>query len=462
MTTILIKNARYVLISPPFNILEKGAVLIENDLIKEVGPTTELEKKVQADTVIDASDKIVMPGLIDSHTHIGECHMFTLFGFLDSPLMGIGDALSRVVWPAWAWIPEEAAYDLEMLGFLNLLKTGTTTCSDAYMWIDEAGRAAVDSGLRVEMAPTLITSLHLKDSKGPEDDLARTEAGIQKWHGAANGRITYRVHPSATYNCHEWFLKECAELARKYDVGLGTHLAEGVDEAEKARAVWPQGEVRRAYELGLMGPKSLFFHSCILDDEEIALYAETQSSVSHCPLTNAMLGNVARVPALLQSGVNVGLGTDMPTNDLFNVIRMVSQIHAIMPREFRGLLPWAPYEMATVGSARALNLEDKIGTLDPGKKADIITLDLSHNTRLFPLTPQVLLTFITVNGSGGDVADVIVDGKLLMQDHELLHLDEDRIMACAQEWSDEFLAYYLARVEAGEPLVEQVHEEFQP
>jgi 5-methylthioadenosine/S-adenosylhomocysteine deaminase len=461
MHTIWIKNARYVIASLPFNIIENGDIFIEGNRIKAVGSLTEMDER-SAEVVIDASHKIVMPGLVDAHTHVGECHMFTLFGFLTSALTGIGDALERIVWPAWAWIPEEAAYDLEMLGFLNLLKTGTTACSDAYMWPDEAGRAAVDSGLRVELAPTLVTSLRLRDSKGPEDDVQRIETAIQKWHGTADGRITFRVHPSATYNCHEWFLRECAALANHYDVGIATHLAESADEAARARQVWPEGEVRRANNLGLMGPKSLFFHSCVLDDDEVALYADTGSSAAHCPLTNSMLGNVAHVPKLLAAGVNVGLGTDMPTNDLFNVIRTASQQHTIMPREPRGLLPWSPLEMATVGGARALNLQDEIGTLEPGRKADIIMLDLEGNTRLFPLTPQVLTTFLTVSGSGTDVSDVIVDGELLIRDKKLLHLNEEVILERAQYWTREFLRYYLGKVERGEPLVEHIHDEFQP
>ncbi|HML21942.1 MAG TPA: amidohydrolase family protein [Aggregatilinea sp.] len=463
MKTMLIKNARFIVQSLPFNILENGAIYIEDSHIQAVGPTADLAHyEPMADVVIDASDKLVMPGLVDAHNHVGECHMFTLFGFLASPLTGIGDALDRVVWPAWCWIPEEAAYDLEMLGFMHLLKSGTTTVQDCFMWPDEAGRAAVDSGLRVENSPTLVTSLRLKDSKGPEDDLARTEAAIQKWHGAANGRVTYRVHASATYNCHEWFLKECAALANRYDVGFATHLAESVDESKRARSVWPEGEVRRAYDLGLMGPKSLFFHSCVLNDEEMALYAETGSSAAHCPPTNSMLGNVAYVPKMMAMGVNVGLGTDMPTHDMFKAMLSVSQQHAIMPREMRGLMPWTPLEMATVNGARALNLQDEIGTLEPGKKADIITIDLSRNTRLFPLIPQVLSTFITVNGTGADVADVIVDGDLLMRDQQLVHLDEQAIMARAQGWADEFLAYYMDMVERGEPLIPYIHDEFQP
>jgi 5-methylthioadenosine/S-adenosylhomocysteine deaminase len=461
MNTILIKNARYLIASLPFNILEDGAVYIEGNRILDVGNSADLTQRYTADTVIDARDKIVMPGLVDAHNHVGECHMFTLFGFLDSPLTGIADALDRIVWPAWCWIPQEAAYDLEMAGLLNLLKCGTTTVQDCYMWPDEAGRAAVDSGLRVENSPTLVTSLRLRDSRGPEDDLQRTEDAIRRWHGAADGRITYRIHPSATYNCHEWFLRECVALADRYDVGIATHLAESEDESRRARAVWPQGEVRRAYDLGLMGSKSLFFHSCILNDEEIALYAKTGSSAAHCPPTNSMLGNVARVPKMLAEGVNVGLGTDMPTHDMFNVMRSVSQQHNIMPREPRGLMPWAPLEMATVGGARALNLQADIGTLEPGKKADIITLDLANNTRLFPLTAQVLITFITVNGVSSDVADVIVDGNLLMRDRQVLHLDEQAILERALRWTGEFLRYYQDRVERGEPLIEHIHDEFQ-
>jgi cytosine/adenosine deaminase-related metal-dependent hydrolase len=147
---------------------------------------------------------------------------------------------------------------------------------------------------------------------------------------------------------------------------------------------------------------------------------------------------------------------------MFSVMRTVSQQHAIMPRERRGLPPWAPFEMCTRGGARALNLQGDIGALEPGKKADLIMLDLNGNTRLFPLIPQVLLTFITVNGSPSDVSDVMVDGNFLMRDRRVLHLDERAIMERAQMWTDRFLEYYHQKVAAGEPLIEWLHEEFQP
>jgi 5-methylthioadenosine/S-adenosylhomocysteine deaminase len=175
-----------------------------------------------------------------------------------------------------------------------------------------------------------------------------------------------------------------------------------------------------------------------------------------------MLGNVARVPKMLMEGVNVGIGTDMPIHDMFNVMRTVSQQHNIMPREIRGLTPWAPLEMATIGGARALNWQGEVGTLENGMKADIITLDLTCNTHMLPITREVLITYIIVNGSSRDVADVIVNGTPLMLDSKALHLDEDKIIERAEYWTKEFLAYYLDKREKGEALIPKVHEEFQP
>lgn len=458
MKKTLVKGARYLVSSTPFGILENASMVIEDDRIAAVGPAADLDALGPFDEIVDAAGKIVMPGLVDAHNHVGEAHMFVGFGFLQEPLRGIADALEKVVWPAFVWMDEEKTYDMEMFGLLNLLKSGTTTVSDAFMFPDASARAAIDSGLRVEVSPTLITSLELPDQLDPETTLRNTEEAIRKWHGAADGRITYRVHASATYNCHEWFLRECMALAKKYDVGFCTHVAESVDEKEKANARWPQGEIRRLYDMGLMGPKSLFFHCCVLDEEEIALFAKTDTKVAHNPLTNCMLGNCAWVPKLLMEGVTVGLGTDMPIATMFNVMRCVSQIHSVMPRDPRGLMPWTPLELATAGSARALNMEDSIGTLEPGKKADWISLDLRGNTRLFPLTPAVLTTIVTAGASGCDLCDVMVDGKMLMQERTVLGLDQAAIIEKAARITEEYVADFAGKAES--TRIRTLHEEF--
>jgi cytosine/adenosine deaminase-related metal-dependent hydrolase len=164
---------------------------------------------------------------------------------------------------------------------------------------------------------------------------------------------------------------------------------------------------------------------------------------------------------MLKQGVKVGLGTDMPTHNLFNVMLSVSQQHAIMPRELRGVMPWTPFELATLGSARALRWEEKIGTLEPGKRADVVTIDLTHNTDLFPLNVGTLLLFLAVNGPGTEVADAMVDGRFLRRDGKFTLVDEDELMERAQYWCDKFSADYMQAQSEGRPMFERIHEEYQ-
>jgi cytosine/adenosine deaminase-related metal-dependent hydrolase len=258
-------------------------------------------------------------------------------------------------------------------------------------------------------------------------------------------------------------LVEGMELAEKYDVQFATHVAEAPDEKERADALWADegGQIEHLRNIGLMRPRSLFFHGAVLNEREIDICAETGVAIAHCPPTNSILGNCAYLPYMLKAGVNVGLGTDMPTHNMFNVMLSVSQQHSIMPRELRGLPPWTPFELATVGSARALGLEDQVGTLEPGKRADLVTIDLTHNTSLFPLNVGGLLTFMTANGPGTQVSDAMVDGKFLRRDGEFTIFDEEAIIARAQEWCDKFTEDYMQAQAAEEPMFNRVHEEYQ-
>jgi len=173
-----------------------------------------------------------------------------------------------------------------------------------------------------------------------------------------------------------------------------------------------------------------------LNEAEIDMMAEYGVAIAHCPPTNSILGNCAYLPYMLHKGVKVGLGTDFPTHNLFNVMLSVSQQHAIMPRPMRGLLPWTPYELATLGSARALRWEDQIGTLEVGKRADVVTIDLTCNTSLFPLNVGTLMLFLSVNGPGTEVTDALVDGHFLRRDGKFTFLDEAEIMGRAQYWCE--------------------------
>ncbi len=473
---ILFRNCRYLITRPtPFGgILEDGALYIEGPFIQAVGPSAELEAQYgrQPDVeVVDASRKIVMPGLVDAHNHVGEAQMFLIFGWLQSPLTGIVDTAIRILWPAYNWFTEESVYDLTLFGILNLLKHGTTTFGNAFTFPDAVYRASVEAGVRTAIHVQMITSVKLSEARGgqlrpylDEDEyLALTEEAIRNYHNTADGRIRIGVHPSATYNCTQTLLAKGMALAEKYDVQFCTHVAESPDEKARADATWADegGQIQHLRNLGLMTPRTLFYHGAVLNEAEIDMVAETGVAIAHCPPTNSILGNCAYLPYMLHKGVKVGLGTDMPTHNLFSAMLSVSQQHAIMPRPLRGVMPWTPFELATVGSARALCWDDQIGTLEAGKRADVVTIDLTHNTSLYPLNPGTLLLFLAANGAGTEVADALVDGRFLRRDGKFTFLDEDELMGRAQYWCDKFTADYWRAQAAGQPMFERVHEEYQ-
>jgi 5-methylthioadenosine/S-adenosylhomocysteine deaminase len=468
MDKILFRNCRFLVSQPtPFGgILENGALYVEGPIIKAVGPTADIEMQYGTQEgldVIDCQDKLVMPGLVDSHNHVGEAQMFLIFGWLTTPLQGIVDTAIRVLWPAYNWFTDESVYDLTLFGLLNMLKHGTTTYANAFTFPDAVYRAAAHAKMRAVIHAQMITSVNLPDARNEQEYLALVEDAIKNYHNTLDGLIQIGVHPSATYNCTQSMLIKGMELAEQYDVQYATHVAEAPDEKSRADATWAAegGQIQHLKNIGLLSPRSLFFHGAALNEQEIDMLAATGTALAHCPPTNSILGNCAYVPYMLQAGVKVGLGTDCPTHNLFNVMLSVSQQHNIMPREIRGLMPWTPFELATVGSAKALRLADKIGTLEPGKRADVITVDLRRNTSLFPLNVGNLLTFLAFNGPGTEVADAMVDGKFLRRDGEFTIFDEDEIIAKAQAWCDKFTADWFAAQETGQPMFNRVHEEYQ-
>ncbi len=467
MDRVLFRNCRYLIsrAAAQGGIIENGAVYIEGPLIKAIGPSGELEAQYGSQDgveTIDASDKIVMPGLVDAHNHVGEAHIFQIFGWLETPLTGIVDGAIRVLWPAWNWLTDESVYDLTLFGLLNLLKHGTTTFGNAFNHPDAVYKASAESGMRTVIHVQMITSINLPDAKNEVEYLALNEAAINNYHNTEDGRIRIGVHPSATYNCTQSLLRKAMDMAEKYDVQFATHVAEAPDEKERADATWADegGQIQHLRNIGLMSPRSLFFHGAVLNEREIDMLAETGTALAHCPPTNSILGNCAYLPYMLETGVKVGLGTDWPMHNLFNAMLSVAQQHSIMPRDLRGVMPWTPVELATLGSARALQWEEQIGSLEPGKQADLITIDLSRNTGLFPLNAGTLLTFLAMNGPGTQVTDAMVDGKFLRRNGEFTVLDEDAIIARAREWCDKFAVDYMAAKKTGTPMFNRVHEEY--
>jgi 5-methylthioadenosine/S-adenosylhomocysteine deaminase len=466
---IIFRHCRYLVCraNAEHGIIEDGALLIEGSRIAAAGPDAEVAARAASlprVESVDARDLLVLPGLVDAHNHVGEAHTLLIPGRLPAPITDTMDAMDRIYWPAYAWLTEESAYDLTLLGLVNCLKHGATTHADAMIFPDAIYRASVEAGARTIIHPQMISSVRLPDAAGEADYLAQTEDAIRSYHNAHDGLIRLGVHPNALFNASSTLLTRGMELARKYGVQFATHIAETPEEKSRADATWTAqgGLIGFMRALDLLGPETLLFHGTLLEEREIDVLAETGASLVHCPATNSWFGYCARLPYMLRAGVRVGLGTDCTTHNLFSAMLSAMQHANIMPREPRGLDAQAAFELSTLGGARALGLEDEIGSLEPGKRADIITIDLSRNTSLFPLSSESLFSILVLNGAGAEARDVLIDGVFVRRGGAFTRLDEEAILARARRWCERFEAYYTARAHAGSPMFERVAQEFQP
>ena len=468
MNKSLIRNCRYLVTLPGSmdGMIENGAVYIEGSGIVAVGKSPEIEAQYGHQTgidTLDAHEKAVLPGLVDAHNHVGEVHSLLVPGWLEAPLTGIIDATDRMYWPAYNWLTEQSPYALTLFGLLNVLKHGATTHADAMIFPDAIYRASLEARARTIIQPQMITSVQLSDARDEQEYLAHTEAAIRNYHAVGNGLIHVDVHPSAIYNCTEGMLIKGMELASKYEVHFVTHIAESPDEMDRLGALFSDrgGIIQYLRSIGLLGPRTILFHGTLLNEGDIDILAESGTSLVHCPSTNAWFGYCAYLPYMLQAGLRVGLGTDCVTHNMFNVILSVLQHHNIMPRGLRRVDPMLIFELATLGGASLLGMQDSIGSLEPGKKADLITLDLKDNTSLFPLSPQVFYSMLALNGAGSEASDVLIDGVFIRRNSEFTFLDESAIIARARQWCDKFSIDYHRMKGANQPMFHRVHQEFQ-
>lgn len=468
MNKILIRNCQYLVTLPGSidGIIEDGAVYIEGSSILAVGKSSQLEAQYGQQPgmdILDGHAKAVMPGLVDAHNHIGEVHTLLVPGWLETPITGIIDAMDRMYWPAYNWLTEQSAYDLTLFGLLNVLKHGATTHADAMIFPDAIYRASLEARARTYIQPQMLSSVQLSDATDEQEYLAHAESAIRNFNQAGDGLIHVDVHPSAIYNCSEALLVKGMDLACKYGVHFVTHIAESPDEMDRQEEIYSHhgGLIHYLRSMDLLGPQTILFHGTLLKERDIDVLAETSTALVHCPSTNAWFGYCAYLPYMLQAGLRIGLGTDCVTHNMFNVMFSVLQHHNIMPRHLRGVDPMDIFKLATLGGARLLGLDDQVGSLEPGKKADLITLDLKDNTNLFPLSPQVFYSMLALNGAGSEACDVLIDGVFVRRNSEFTFLDESAIIARARQWCDKFSLDYCRMKGAHQPMFRRLYQEFQ-
>ncbi|MEW6592822.1 MAG: amidohydrolase family protein [Candidatus Hadarchaeota archaeon] len=423
---MIIKGGHVLTMNSRRRLIKGGSVVINGGRISSVGE----EIKEKADTVIDARGKVVLPGLINCHTHLA---MTLLRGVADD--MELMPWLETKIWPLEKNLTAARVHAGALLGCLEMIKSGTTCFADNYFFMDEVAKAVEQSGIRGDLSYGII---ELGDPKKRESELKIGEKLVKDWQGKADGRILTMFGPHAPYTCSPECLVNVKELAKKHKVGIHIHVAESQDETKQITEKYGKRPVEHLDSIGFLGPEVLAAHCVWLDEKEIKILHDRGVKPVHNPVSNMKIGcGVSPVPEMLNVGIPVALGTDGAASnnslDMINEMKfaaLLNKVHKLAPT----VMPaYSVLEMATINGAKALGLEKEIGTIEVGKKADIIIVDL-HRPHLTPV--HNVIPHLVYSAVGGDVDTTIVDGKILMKGRKVQTLDEERVMEKAQEASD--------------------------
>jgi 5-methylthioadenosine/S-adenosylhomocysteine deaminase len=405
-------------------ILRKGGLAIEGDTILRVGQVDELAAAYPQAGCLDLGNRLIMPGLVNAHTHVPM-----------ALLRGLADDLRLDVWLLGYIMPVEREFvdaDFCYLGTqlacAEMIRGGITSFADMYYFEDTVAEATAAAGLRGVCGQTVL-KFPSPDAESYEDSLAAARAFIEKWNG--HPLITPAVAPHAPYTCTPDILEACAKLALEFDVPVHIHIAETQAEVDDWREEYDMPVVPWIKKLGLLEPKVIAAHCVHIDEGEMHTLEHAQAGVAHNPSSNLKLASgFAPVNQMLATGLNVGIGTDGPASnndlDMFEELRLASFIAKTVTNDPTTLPAQTVVEMATCMGARAIHLGEVTGSLTAGKRADLISLDtsLTHNSPQFNRDPSTIYSRIVYATKSSDVSDVMVNGKWLMRDKELLTLHE--------------------------------------
>src|SRR5450759_2493240 len=408
-------------------VLSPAAVAVNGRDIVAVGTPEEIARQFAASETIEAAGHVVLPGLVNTHTH---APMVMYRGLADD--LALMDWLQKFIFPAEAkTVSPEMVRVGTRLAALEMIQSGTTTFADMYYFEEEIARATKAAGLRGVLGETII-GFPVADAKTPADALKRTEAFMREFAG--DDLITAVPAPHSPYTVDEPTLRAIRELADRYKVPILIHLAETEDEVNIIREKHGMSPTAWLDSLGFLRPNVVAAHCVWLTDDDIAIMKRAGAAVSHNPESNMKLASgVAPVPKYLAAGITVGLGTDGAASnndlDMFGAMRQTAFLHKLASRDPRAVPATAVLEMATIGGARALGLDKRVGSLEAGKRADLIVVAMigARQTPLY--NPVSHLVYVA---RGDDVRTTVVNGKVLMRDRQMRTLDERVVLADAR------------------------------
>ncbi|MBO5430144.1 MAG: amidohydrolase [Peptococcaceae bacterium] len=396
-----------------------GDILIENETIKSIGLVD--PRDTEGAYIIDGRRTVVMPGLVNTHTHAA---MTLLRSYADD--MELMPWLNDKIWPAEAKFVNEYIYWGSALAAVEMIQSGTTTFADMYDSMHEVAKVTEESGLRANLARGCVVF------SDPElKNIQKNVRLYENFNNTADGRIKVWFAPHAPYTCPPEYVEKIVEAAKSCNAGIHVHLAETLDEQRQIAEGYGKTPTEYLNDLGVFELPTLAAHSVYLNDSDIAILKEHNVGIAHNPSSNLKLASgIANIPKYLQAGLNVGIGTDgCSSNNTLNMFKemticsFVQKVNAMDPT----VLPAEEIlRLATIGGAKALRWDDEIGTLEVGKKADLILVDIDK-PHFAPWNNPV--SDLVYSAQGSDVKTTIVNGKLLMKDYEVLTLDVERIMA---------------------------------
>jgi 5-methylthioadenosine/S-adenosylhomocysteine deaminase len=420
---LLIHNAMVMTLNDAADIFHPGAVAIRDDEIVWVGPEDSWAEQFEPREKLNMAGGLVMPGLINAHTHAA---MTCFRGLADDLPLSVW--LNEHIFPAEKKISGELVYKGTLLACAEMILGGITTFCDMYLFEDQVARAAHEARMRALVGEVLY-DFPSPNYGPPEKGLAFTRDLIQAWQG--DPLISVAVEPHAVYTCSPELLYACRDISEDFRVPMIIHLSESQDEVNQVKERYGLSPVDHLKQLELLSPQLIADHCVVLTEEEMDVLAESGVRVVHNNESNMKLANgVAPVAKLLERSVPVGLGTDgcASNNNLDMLAEMdsVAKLHKVYRMDPTIMDAKTVVRLATRGGARVLGLEEQIGSLEPGKKADIIGLDLNkpHLTPLYNIYSHVVYA-----ASAADVTLNIINGEVVMRNRELLTLDVERVMA---------------------------------
>jgi len=437
MPYLIVRGGTIVTMNPKGDIVPDGSVVIEGDKIVDVGTRIDIDRKYSANEIIDTKDMVILPGLVNAHIHTvqslfrGIADDVSLFDYLDNFVLPLEESMNK-----------DDVYISSLLGYAEMIKSGITTCADlqSVHYVDEAMKAAQKTGIRARIAKTLMDSGDFPAGliESLEESTKDSVRILQLWHGKENGRIQFAFAPRFVHSCSLELMREVRRLANKYKVSIYTHAAENKTEAKEVKRKYKKTTIELLQEVGLTGNDVLLAHCIWLSEKEFKILKETNSNVVHCPSCNMKLASgICNVNRMVKDGITVALGTDAApcnnTSDIFREARLAALLGKVSYLNPKILPANVVLKMATLHGARALGLDNDIGSIEKGKKADLVLI----NFKKLHLTPVYnVVSHLVYCCQGSDIDTVIIDGKIVMKNRRLKFVEEEDLMSEAHQQAE--------------------------